>query len=509
VTGAQAPARGWQGELLRRVFLHQNGLAAITALATLESSGILSRLRRESVPPRELAAEARSPLVVMASLTAACAAGWLTVEGDGTCLLVSATASPGLAAALDIVLDLHRAVREADRDGSWSDASVFGRLLSCADAMSAAKAAVRGRTSMPDAEADLIVRLAEGVLAVPLLPRVPADYDRATLAPLFAALELADDQASMRRMMSFFAPMYGLAGSYAQALIRLPDQVTARTISPQDITRSIDRGLNVRASAAAHQGYFHAASAHVTKLFEEMPLSRQPRAIVDIGCGAGTWLRSLYNVIRKSTARGGALRQYPLHLIGVDLDHVALEISRQTLDDLPATCLTGDVGQPAAIAEAVASASGIDMANALSVRAFVDHNRSLSGLASTGADGLGLADGVYGTPSGSVTCPDAVYRDWAAHYARWRLICGRHGLVVIEAHTLPVPDVRGRLEASHALALQYYHSLSGQSIVPYPRFRAAAISAGLDSRGQTLYPRSSPTTSVSWLVPAQPGNGCA
>ena len=73
--------------------------------------------------------------------------------------------------------------------------------------------------------------------------------------------------------------------------------------------------------------------------------------------------------------------------------------------------------------------------------------------------------------------------------------------MVIEAHTLSLSDVRDRLETSHSLALQYYHALSGQSPIPHRRFRAAAASAGLDSRDTTLFPNPSPTTSVSRLVP--------
>jgi SAM-dependent methyltransferase len=500
---------GWQAELLRRVFLHQNGMAAASALATLESAGVLRRLRQGSAPAAELAATTSSPLVVAASLAAACGAGWLAAQDDGTCSLAPGVAAPGRAVALATVLELHRAVREAVRDADWSSDSVVSRLLGCVSALASAKAVIRGQTSMPDAETARNARLLEGILAVPLLPRVATGYDQAALAPFLDALEFADGQVSLRQVLSFFAPMYGLAGSYSAALLRLPDLVADTAVSPADITTSVDRGLNVRASAAAHQGYFQAASKRVLRLFDQMPLSRQPEAIVDVGCGAGTWLRSLYLAICQSTARGRSLRQYPLHLIGVDTDPVALDIGRRTLDGLPATCVPGDVGQPAALAEAVASASGTDLGNALSVRAFVDHNRSLPALEPAGARCPGTAEGVYGTASGSVVSADAVYRDWSTHYAGWREICGRHGLVVIEAHTLPAAEVRARLETSHALALQYYHALSGQSIIPYPRFRAAASSAGLDSPDPVLYPPPSPTTSVSRLVPAGAGGSGA
>jgi SAM-dependent methyltransferase len=288
--------------------------------------------------------------------------------------------------------------------------------------------------------------------------------------------------------------MYGLAGSYAQTLIGLPDRVAAEeAVTPRDVIGQIDRRINVRASGTAHRGYFHAAGRLIARLFDDRPAAEQPRAIIDIGCGDGTWLRELYQLISTTTLRGRCLDQYPLHLIGVDLDPVALEISARTLAELPATWVLGDVGQPEAIAQAVASASGIELDNVLSVRAFVDHNRSLSRLAGDRPDQLRIRDGVYATAAGVAVGPDRVSRDWTAHYTAWRRMCRRHGLVVIEAHTLSTAEAHRRLDRSHSVALQYHHALSGQSPVPHGAFRAAAGHAGLAVRQEIRYPAASPT----------------
>lgn len=506
MTMVEQRARGWKSELLRRVFLHQNGLAAVTALATLEASGALARLRRGTAPTAELVGDSPSPAAIAASIVAAGGAGWLTVREDGGQSMVSSAVSPDLAFAIEVLLDTHRAVRDRDRDRAWSqESAIVERLLGCVDILSAAKAAIQRQTALPETTSEVVTRLLEGVIAVPVLPRVLTGYDHATLAPLLAALDMGDSGASAQRALPFFAPMYGLAGSYAQALIRLPDRVAAgKPVSPADVTGSIDRSLNVRASAAAHTGYFHAASGLITRMFDELPLPEQPRVILDVGCGDGTWLRRLYEAIRQSTARGAALHQYPLHLVGVDVDPVALEISTRNLHDLPATCLHGDIGEPGAIAAALTTASGVDADHVLAIRAFVDHNRSLADVGPTPPDGLRVAAGVYATPAGSVIAADAVDRDWAAHYAQWNEPFGRHGLVVIEAHTLSIADVNARLATSHSLALQYYHALSGQSPIPYPRFRAAAAGAGLASHDVTLYPDPTPTTSVSRLTAPTP-----
>ncbi|MGP3928799.1 AprA-related methyltransferase [Nonomuraea sp. KM88] len=498
---AERRASGWNGELLRRVFLHQNGLAAITALATLEASGSLDRLSRERLSCTDVVNDSPSPGAVAASIVAACDAGWLTVHDDrGGGSVVSLSASDDVAFALDILLDAHRAIRERDRGRPWSVESTVARLLGCVDILTSAKASVSRRTSLPDAAADLLLRLLEGLLAVPLLPRIERDHDRADLAPLFAALDLGTSEAGIKRVLSFFAPMYGLAGSYAQTLIRLPDRVAAgETIAPLDVTRQIDRSINVRASATAHRGYFHAATRLVARHFDQAPLAEQPRAILDIGCGDGSWLRELYAFVRGSTSRGRSLAEHPLVVLGVDMDPVALEISERNLSNLPAICLLGDVGQPSEVAQAVASASGIGMDDIMSVRAFVDHNRSLGHMEGENGN-VHLTDGVYATPSGSIISAEAVREDWAEHYAQWRQVCGRHGLVVIEAHTPGIATVRDRLESSHTLALRFYHALSGQSPIPYEAFRGAVSFAGFSSRRSVLYPETSPTTSISWLA---------
>jgi SAM-dependent methyltransferase len=503
-TTSEPRPRMRNGELLRRVFLHQNGFAALTALATLEASGALGRRRKEGVPATELVSASRAPWAVAASIVAACGAGWLTMRtDDADGCVVSPAASPDLDHVTDILLDTHRAVRERVRGGDWSQESVVARVLGCLDILAAAKASLRRRTSAPEATTELIIRLLEGVVAVPLLPRVASGYDYPTLAPLFAALELEETAAVMRRVLPFFAPMYGLAGSYAQALMELPDRVAADDPpTPSEINRSIDRGLNVRASAAAHRAYFQVATRMVARLFDGLPLPQQPRAILDVGCGDGTWLRGLYEAITRSTERGRSLRRHPLHLVGVDLDPVALDISRRNLRDLPATCIRGDVGDAAAIAQAAASATGIDSDDVLSVRAFVDHNRALPAGDPGRPSAAHLTSGVYATASGSVVGADTVHRDWGAHYARWRKTCGRHGLVVIEAHTVDIAQVNARLEKGHALALQYYHALSGQSPVPHASFLAAARSAGLEAGSRLLFPDRAPTTSISWLRPS-------
>jgi hypothetical protein len=184
-------------------------------------------------------------------------------------------------------------------------------------------------------------------------------------------------------------------------------------------------------------------------------------------------------------------------LVGVDLDPRAVALASENLRDLPAVCIEGDVGDPHTIADAVEREAGVGIRDALCIRAFVDHNRSL-----VGVEGLGkrvpahVPDVVFSTRSGDLADPRRVVDDWTHHYSRWREVCDRHGLVVIEAHHLGVDATRERLESSHALALQYYHALSGQSLLPHEDFKDAAAIAGFDLSEAMVFPRSVATTSI-------------
>ena len=50
-----------------------------------------------------------------------------------------------------------------------------------------------------------------------------------------------------------------------------------------------------------------------------------------MGCGDGTLLIHLYNLIKTKTLRGKYLDSYPLHIIGADFNDEALEVTGKNL----------------------------------------------------------------------------------------------------------------------------------------------------------------------------------
>ena len=70
----------------------------------------------------------------------------------------------------------------------------------------------------------------------------------------------------------------------------------------------------------------------ITEIFNQ-PLDDQPVGIADMGCGDGTLLKHLYNVIKNNTKRGENFDTYPLKIIGADFNKAARLASSITLEE--------------------------------------------------------------------------------------------------------------------------------------------------------------------------------
>ena len=88
------------------------------------------------------------------------------------------------------------------------------------------------------------------------------------------------------------------------------------------------------------------------KLFNQ-PIDKQPKGILDMGCGNGAFLQHIFDVIDQQTARGKLLDEYPLFIVGADYNQIALKIAKENLinADIWAKVIFGDVGKPDVLAE--------------------------------------------------------------------------------------------------------------------------------------------------------------
>jgi len=163
-----------------------------------------------------------------------------------------------------------------------------------------------------------------------------------------------DDAARLTdigRHMIAHAPVMGIALSYRPMLAQLEtlltgDRQTVFALDADGNERHVERILNVQASGFQHHRYFHDAQQLVVRLFDNPDFAKQPHYIADMGCGDGSFLRQLYEAIRKHSRRGQVLDAWPLTLIGIDLHAAALHATEATLAGLPHLLMTGDVNDP-------------------------------------------------------------------------------------------------------------------------------------------------------------------
>jgi hypothetical protein len=509
-------------EALRRTFLHQDGLVVATALAALEATGQLTRLASPTGLSAHDVEGLGSPHVIVAALRAGTAAGWLTrsAHADGARFAFPTADRRAITRAVTSLVQVHADLAAGLSNADWSCAEdVIDRTVPVLTTLR------RGRSDLEGAlatdQASVFRHHLEGPLACLVLPRLvpPGRQGRAggepgppsTGAQILAALEMISpggQPTGLGRAGEFFTPMYGLAGSYARPLLAVPALLRAgHPLRPGDVTATVDRPMNVIASGAAHRGYVAAAKGIVREILDASPVAEQPQAIVDVGCGDGSLLRSLAEVVTR-TRRGRALGQHPLLLVGVDLDPRALRVAEATPGTLPVTYLQGDVGEPGTLVARLAD-HGVDPDTALHVRAFVDHNRRLGADGDTPEPGIyepDLSAPAYVGDDGSPWTSHLVREDWVRHYRRWAQVLGQHGMVVIEGHPLPMATTARRRGSSHSLAFEFYHSLSGQSAVGQRAFRQACRAASLvaDAATERGFPAGrTPSTTVQRLRPAR------
>ena len=305
---------------------------------------------------------------------------------------------------------------------------------------------------------------------------------------------------------------FGMAGSYLPMLSRLPDlfrgQATVAS-SSADGEWHVHRPLNVRASATAHKRYFADADDLFIEIFDREPVSDQPRFIADMGCGDGSWLVHLYELIMEQTLRGQVAAECPLLMVGIDFNVAALVEARRLLEaaDVPALLIRGDVGNPDEVSARLAE-HGLAMQDGLHIRAFIDHNRAYRG-AEADIGVSGVSSGAYVGADGRSLDGAAVERDLVAHMQRWTPHVSKHGLVVLEAHCVDPAIAQKHLGATHSVAFDAYHGYSHQYPVEHSAFQACCQLAGLRfvSEWERHYPVSRPFVAVtlSRMLPVAPG----
>jgi hypothetical protein len=266
----------------------------------------------------------------------------------------------------------------------------------------------------------------------------------------------------------------------------------------------VNRGMNVWGSGGAHKTYFKKVDEIIVEIFNR-PLNQQPQGICDMGCGDGSFLEHLHFVVKNHTARGAALDQHPLILVGADFNKVARRVAKQTLRKAGISTfhvIGGDINRPAQLAGDLEEL-GLDIHDLLHVRSFLDHNRPYIPLANYAKRSrAGRSSGAF-AHFGEEIPADELEENLVRHLRRWAPYVGRFGLLVLELHTLPPAVTAANLEKTPAVAYDGTHGFSDQYLVELPIFLDCAREAGLhaDLRFQHKFPASElATVSVNFFT---------
>lgn len=337
----------------------------------------------------------------------------------------------------------------------------------------------------------------------PALPGGPAGEGIARLLKTLDWIELAGSGwTAAGRQARAFALNFGGVATYLPLLGRLPELFRGElTVDPpQDggTEWHVHRELNLRISAAAHRRYFVDSDAIVGELFDREPLDSQPRFIAEMGCGNGSWLIHLHELIGERTRRGRSLQDHPLPMVGIDIDAGALRQARRNLDaaGVPALLLQGDVTDPDGLRDALAE-RGMAIEDGLHIRSFIDHERSYRG-GETSIAPPGWTSGVYIDGEGRPLAGEEVERDLIAHLRRWERHTRKHGMIVLEAHCV-APSVAGKqLGALHSVAFDAHQAYSKQYPVDHASFLRCCQEAGLAPlpHCERRYPSNRPFVSI-------------
>lgn len=264
----------------------------------------------------------------------------------------------------------------------------------------------------------------------------------------------------------------------------------------------LDRLLNVQASGFQHERYFKDCQAIIVEIFNQLPIETQPDYIADMGCGDGTLLKRVYQVIESQTERGRRLDRHPLMLIGADYNQKALSATAATLAELPHKTIQADIGNPDRFLLDLHAAGIANTGKVLHIRSFLDHDRPY--IAPTLHDQLrqraeGRTHGVYIDGHGQAIDARVVYQSLVEHLSRWSGIIGDSGAMFLEVHSLPPKVIARYLDQCENLHFDAYHAFSGQMLVDADEFLWAAAESSLFPRLAYArhYPRTLPFSRIT------------
>ncbi len=303
------------------------------------------------------------------------------------------------------------------------------------------------------------------------------------------------------------ASAYGVTVSYIPTFRSLDDLIFGtpeklRTIKEGEDEKHVDREMNVWGSGGAHAAYFKKMDEVIIDIFNK-PIEEQPKGILDMGCGNGAFLIHAFDTVATRTKRGAMLEDHPLFLVGADFNTAAIKVSRANLiqANVWAKLMWGDIGNPQQLSEDLKSNFNIELSDLMNVRTFLDHNRVWSEPQEITPNRISTSTGAF-AHRGKRINNNQVEDNLLEHFSKWMPFVKKHGLLLIELHTVDPALVAQNIGKTAATAYDGTHGYSDQFIVELEVFKKIAIEAGLEpvEKYATKFPNSDlATVSINLL----------
>lgn len=299
---------------------------------------------------------------------------------------------------------------------------------------------------------------------------------------------------------------YGVTSSYLPLLANLESIISKNTnlVWKRDQTGDeihINRGMNVWGSGGAHKYYFDHIDKIIIDIFNK-DINQQPKGIIDVGCGDGTFLKHCYDLIKNSTLRGKKIQDYPLTVIGIDINKAARIASRKKLNDydIDNIILNGNISDPRNLNKILNLEYNKNLSDFLSTRTFLDHNRIYEEPKELREINIRTSGSFC--YKGEFIDKKHLINNLIEHLSSWKKYVEKHGLIILELHTINPYLTMINRGKTLACAYDTTHGFSDQYLVEYDTFIKCAEKAKLTlNRKSVLFPDSQiPTISINYFI---------
>jgi len=325
---------------------------------------------------------------------------------------------------------------------------------------------------------------------------------------IFKLSKLIDDKLELTDKGYFFndkQSSYGVTTSYLPLLRNLKQLISKNDnlVWERDNIGNelhVNRSMNVWGSGGSHKFYFKKIDNIIIDIFNQN-INTQPKGIIDIGCGDGTFLKHCYDIIIKQTLRGQYIQEHPLKLIGVDINKAARIATRNTLNKyhIDNIVINGNISDPDNLNKILKNEYNESLNNFINTRTFLDHNRIYVkpkeiknyNIKTTGAF-------CY---KGNLISNSYIINNLVEHFTNWKKYVNKHGLIILELHTIYPEMIKNNRGRTLACSYDTTHGFSDQYLIEYDSFIKCASYAGLKlNQNSLLFPNNEiPTISINYF----------